>query len=72
MMTFKLPYQNFRLIKGQKLKSLENKLIRKQYIDVDGDKTFFVKCDLDYPSNLHKIHEQWPLAPDKCEVTYEA
>ena len=70
MMTFKLPYQNFKFLSHLDLKLLEQKLVNKEFIDVDGPTSYFVECDLLYPPDLHEIHNQWPLAPDKYEVTH--
>ena len=70
-MTFKLPYNNFKFLEGKQLKKLEQKLKRNYFIDVEGDISYFVECDLSYPSHLHDLHQQWPLAPDKYDVTYD-
>ena len=71
VMTFKLPYDDFASVGKAQLALLKQKLIRKEYIDVNGDYSYFVECDLLYPSHLHELHSQWPLAPEKYEVTYD-
>ena len=71
MMLSKLPYKNFKFLTESELKILENKLFRKDLIDVDGDTSYFVEVDLYYPSKLHKSHCQWPLAPDKFQVGFD-
>ena len=70
MMMNKLPYKNFRILGNNELKDLENKLRNNDHINVNGKVSYFLEVDLEYPEHLHKSHEQWPLAPEKYEVTY--
>ena len=30
-----------------------------------------LKVDLDYPNELHGMHKNYPLAPEKLEITYD-
>ena len=30
---------------------------------------YFVECDLEYPENLHGLHNDYPLAPEKTSRT---
>ena len=39
--------------------------------DLDGEKGYFIECDLHYPSRLHDRHSNSPLAPEILEVRYE-
>ena len=71
MMLSKLPYKDFKFLTPLELKILKGKLCRKEYIEIDGSHSYFVEVDLNYPPHLHKTHGQYPLAPDKFEVTYE-
>jgi hypothetical protein len=36
--------------------------------DVDEDKFCFVECDLVYPRELHDLHNDYPLAPERINV----
>jgi hypothetical protein len=36
----------------------------------DGEVGCIVECNLSYPSDLHSSHADYPLAPDKCKITY--
>ena len=38
----------------------------------DGDHGFFVEVDLEYPSDLHDAHNDYPLAPERREITRDA
>lgn len=51
-----------------KKKDKENKIkkkIRKKDIG------YFIECDLEYPENLHDLHNDYPLAPEKLVVQDE-
>ena len=71
MMLQKLPYKNFKILNFNELQDLERKLMSNENVDVDGNVSYFLEVDLDYPPYLHKIHEQYPLAPENFTVTYE-
>ena len=30
----------------------------------------FLEVDLEYPKEVHKLHEYFPLAPERYKVTY--
>ena len=70
MMLNKMPYKNFRMLNSEELSDLEKKLMNNEYINIHGRVSYFLEVDLEYPAHLHKTHEQWPLAPDTYEVTY--
>jgi hypothetical protein len=39
--------------------------------DAGGDTGFILEVDLDYPSHLHQAHNDYPLAPEKIEISSE-
>jgi len=43
------------------------------WVDVDDNKDFgyIVECDLDYPPELHELHNEYPLAPERVDVQVE-
>eukprot|EP01050_Picozoa_sp_SAG11_P052696 SAG11_NODE_30664_length_298_cov_9.618090_1_plen_99_part_11 len=53
-----LPYADFKWCKERNV----NKLIKKY---IGGKKGCFVKCDLEYPKELHDLHNDYPLAPER-------
>ena len=60
-----LPFKNFSWMKEEELcMTFINSL------DSEGDVGCVVECDLDYPSELHDWHEDYPLAPYKCKVPF--
>ena len=54
-----LPSGNFKFISEKQFK----KLIAK------GKTNFIVECDLEYPKELHTVHNDYPLAPEKIKIT---
>ena len=38
-------------------------------INEKSDTGYFLEVDLDYPDNLHKMHNDYPLAPKKCAIS---
>ena len=41
------------------------------HVNTDGDFGYFVVCDLHYPSAIHNITQNLPLAPELADVTYD-
>ena len=71
VMLQKLTYKNFRLLSEKELAELEKKLKSHEYIDVEGEPSYFIEVDLPYPSHIHKFHHQWPLAPETYNVSFD-
>ena len=36
--------------------------------DVDGDTGYILEVDFNYPTELHDLHNSYPLAPEKLIV----
>ena len=53
-----LPYKDFEWIENIDIMNY----------DVDGNKGCFVECDLEYPDELHDLHNDYPLAPERTNV----
>ena len=61
-----LPYDEFRWMDEADYKDINWK-----NVPDDGLTGFIVECDLDYPTQTHLSHNDYPLAPEKVEVTVE-
>ena len=46
-------------------KSITKKSNRKYSLQKPKDKVWILEVDLEYPKELHKLHNDYPLAPDK-------
>lgn len=60
----KLPYSHFKWIPKYHLDTFN---VSK--IDLDSDIGYILEVDLEYPSELHFLHNDYPLAPETMEVT---
>jgi len=62
----KLPLNNIQWLNEDEIKSFDV-----LNINVKGDIGYILEVDLEYPSNLHKKHSNFPLAPETIEINYE-
>ena len=61
-----LPYGGFKWIK--KNNQIINKILNKRDDSLHG---YFLAIDLDYPENLHDLHKDYPMAPEKIKIKEE-
>ena len=57
-----LPYRGFKWLKN--VDKFDVNLIRKK-----SDTRYFLEVDLEYPNNLHELHNNYPLTPEKLAVS---
>ena len=57
-----LPYEEF-----QWLENIDEFDINS--INEKSDTGYFLEVDLEYPNNLHKLHNDYPLAPEKFAIS---
>ena len=62
-MSQKLPYKNFRWVNEKKLIDLSP-----FQIDADGDTGYILQVDLEYPKELHNLHNDCLLAPENITI----
>ena len=61
-----LPYANFKWVKN--IDKIEQKLMQ---IKKDSSTGYILEVDLEYPQELHDIHNDYPLAPEKINIPKE-
>ena len=61
-----LPISNFKWVKN--INQLEQKLMR---IKSNSSTGYLLEVDLEYPQELHDIRNDYPLAPEKINITKE-
>ena len=61
-MSQKLPTGNFEWV---------DKNINLSDYDVDSSKAIILEVDLEYPKELHDLHNDYPVAPEKIKVSNE-
>ena len=57
-----LPYDNFKWVKN--IDKIEQKLMQ---VKKDSSTRYILEVDLEYPQELHDIHNDYPLAPEKLK-----
>ena len=58
-----LPYGGFKWVKVNN--ETVNRILNKSNNSLYG---YFLEVDLDYPEELHDIHNDYPLAPEKIKI----
>ena len=65
-MSQNLPIGRFRWFSQEEIDKIDLDVYKN-----DGKKGLILEVDLDYPNKLHNLHNDYPLAPEKVEVTKE-
>lgn len=65
-MSQKMPFDNHRWLSREEIDELNI-----QNIEDDADEGYILEVDLEYPPNLHDLHNDFPLAPVSRAVTPE-
>ena len=68
-MLFDLPTEDYRFENQAFIQKIEKRLKNNKKINVDK-RGMFLEVDLEYPKEAHELHEEFPLAPERYEVTY--
>ena len=64
-MSEKMPYKDFRWVDIDEVKPLEEVLTK---VLLDEDLGYILEVDLEYPSELHDLHNDYPLAPETMKI----
>ena len=66
-MSEKLPLDDFKMIRisEDKQEKFKNEILNHP---IDSEFGFFVEVDLDYPDELHDLHNDYPLAPERLTI----
>ena len=59
-----LPYDGFKWIDKSKVDSIDFNCV-----SAESDVGYFLEVDLKHPSELHELHNDYPLAPEKLKVS---
>ena len=61
-----LPERNFRFLSENEVTDFDVNVPR-----VEDEKGYILEVDLEYPAELHQLHNDYPLAPERLVVTME-
>ena len=64
--TGKLPYSNFEWLPDYHVANF-----KPLKIDTDGSYGYILEVDMSYPENLHRSHDNYPLAPETNLIVYD-
>ena len=62
-MSQKVPYKNFRWVNEKKLVGLDP-----TQLGAGGETGYILQVDLEYPKDLHNLHNDYPLAPETLTI----
>jgi len=63
-----LPVGDFRWLRDDEIPAIQQTI---GGIASDAKTGYILEVDLEYPAHLHNDHNDFPLAPEKLEVTYD-
>lgn len=63
-----LPVNNFGWLSGPEVDELQENLMS---LDTVGEEGYILEVDLGYPKELHDLHNDYPLAPEKLKVSQD-
>ena len=69
-MLFDLPTEDFKLESKDFIQKIEKKLKNNQIININ-ERGMFLEVDLEYPKEIHRQHEDFPMAPERYNVKYD-
>ena len=59
-----LPYDEFKWLSNDEIDDIDF-----NYVSAESDVGYILEVDLRYPCELHELHNDYPLAPEKLEVS---
>jgi len=62
-----LPVGNFRFLDEWEIKTIDL-----DKVSADSETGYIIECDLQYPIELHDLHNDYPMAPEHLTVTRDA
>ena len=60
-----------KFLSTSRLKRIDPKKFDLNKYTSNSSKGFILEVDIEYPKELHKLHDDCPLAPDKIEIKRE-
>ena len=61
-----LPYSKFKWFNKKEIDKIDVNVIFENSLD-----GYILKVDLEYPVELHELHKDFPLAPEKLEISHD-
>ena len=64
-----LPYSGFKWLNQKEIDKLLLNLIECNFIEKDSSDGYILEVDFEYPDELHELHNDYPLAPEKLQIS---
>ena len=61
-----MPYSEFKWLNQKEIDKFDINLISENSLDM-----YILEVDLEYPDELHELHNDYPLAPEKLEISHD-
>ena len=61
-----LPYGGYKWLSKKEIDEFDLNLVKE-----NNSTGYILKVDLEYPSKLHNLHNDYPLAPEKLEISQD-
>ena len=70
-MLFDLPTEDYKLENKDFIQKIEKKKLKNNKTVNIQERGMFLEVDLEYPKEIHRHHEDFPMAPERYNVTYD-
>ena len=65
-----LPYKGFKWLNQKEIDKFCLNSIERNYIEEKSSIGYILEVDLEYPDELHELHHDYPLAPEKLKINH--
>ena len=66
-----LPYDGFRWLSQKEIDKLLLNSIERNFIEENSYDGYTLEVELEYPDELHELYIDYPLAPEKLEISHD-
>ena len=65
-----LPYGKFKWLNKKEIDKFDVNSTECNSIEENSSKGYILEVDFEYPDELHELHNDYPLAPEKLEISH--
>ena len=66
-----LPHVEFKWLNQKEIEKFDVNSIECNSIEENSSNEYMLNFDLKYPNELHELHDDYPLAPEKLEISHD-
>ena len=64
-----LPYSGFKWLNQKEIDNFCLNSVEYNFIEENSSDAYILEVDLEYPDELHELHNNYPLSPEKIEIS---